>query len=63
MQGFFNVAEKNKPRALSENVQYINEFHKPDCPQIQSSPSPLSGHQLPEINMQILISNLLFYCM
>lgn len=39
---------------------HINEFHTPDCPQSQSPPSPLSAHQFPEINKQILISALLF---
>lgn len=40
---------------------HINEFHTLDCPQFWSLPFLLSAHQLPEINMQILISTLLFY--
>lgn len=54
-----NVAEKTKSELFQR--MHIKEFHKPDCPQIQSPPSPLSAHQLPEINMLILISTLIFY--
>lgn len=39
---------------------HINDFHVPDCPQFRRLLSPLSAHQLPEINMQTLISTLLF---
>lgn len=39
----------------------ISEIHVPDCPQFWSLLSPLSAHQLPEINIYILLSTFLTY--
>lgn len=39
----------------------ISKVHVPDCPQFWSLLSPLSAHQLPEINIYILLSTLFTY--